>query len=117
MAPRFAHPIEAAYAKLLDEHGIPWEYEPHTFRLAVRADGTIAEAMTPDFYLPTIGMYVECTTTRPRLMNRKRRKARKLGERYGAIVTLLGREDLETLLNGRAPSPSQPVRCAARRTA
>ena len=50
-------------------------------------------------------------------MTRKRRKARKLGERYGAIVTLLGREDLETLLNGRAPSPQQPARFACRRRA
>jgi len=30
---RFAHPSEAEYARLLDEHGIPWEYEPHTFLL------------------------------------------------------------------------------------
>ena len=103
MTPRFAHPIEAAYAKLLDEHGIPWEYEPHTFRLEVRADGTVAEAMTPDFYLPTVGLYVECTTVRPRLMSRKRRKTRKLAERYGAIVTLLGRDDLSRLLDGGKP--------------
>jgi hypothetical protein len=29
----FAHPSEEAYARLLDKHGIPWEYEPHTFLL------------------------------------------------------------------------------------
>jgi len=98
---RFAHPAEAEYARLLDEHGIPWEYEPHTFRLETREDGRIVEAMTPDFYLPTIGVYVECTTARRRLMSRKRRKTRKLRERYGAIVTLLERADLERLL-GRA---------------
>ena len=99
----FAHPSEKAYADLLDEHGIPWEYEPHTFPLEVNADGTVAEAVTPDFFLPTVGLYVECTTTKPRLMSRKRRKARKLRERYGAIVTLLGRADLERLLGRRRP--------------
>jgi hypothetical protein len=34
-------------------------------------------------------------------LHRKRRKARKLRDRYGAIVTLLERDDLERLL-GRA---------------
>jgi hypothetical protein len=102
MEPVFAHPAEAAYARLLDEHEIPWEYEPHTFRLEVNADGRVIEAVTPDFYLPTIGVYVECTTTKPRLMHRKRRKARKLRDRYGAIVTLLGRADLERLLGLRS---------------
>jgi len=94
----FAHPAEEAYARLLDEHGIAWEYEPHTFRLEADTRGRVAEAMTPDFYLPTIGLYVECTTTAPRLVHRKRRKARKLRERYGTIVTLLERADLERLL-------------------
>jgi hypothetical protein len=97
----FAHPSEAAYARLLDEHGIPWLYEPHTFPLAVDEDARVTEAVTPDFYLPTLGMYVECTVTQPRLIARKRRKARKLRDRYGAIVTLLERADLERLLGRR----------------
>lgn len=97
MKPAFAHPAEAAYARLLDEHGIPWEYEPHTFRLEVDVDGRVVEAVTPDFFLPTIGVYVECTTTKPGLIHRKRRKAKKLRDRYGAIVTLLERADLERL--------------------
>src|SRR4051812_36841196 len=104
---RFAHPAEAEYARLLDEHGIPWEYEPHTFRLETHEDGRIVEAMTPDFYLPTIGVYVECTTARRRLMSRKRRKTRKLRERYGAIVTLLERADLERLLGRTRARPDE----------
>ena len=36
---RFAHPAEKAYAELLDEHGIPWQYEPHTFPLEHAAEG------------------------------------------------------------------------------
>jgi hypoxanthine phosphoribosyltransferase len=98
---RFAHPAEAAYAELLDLHGIPWEYEPHTFPLAVDDDGNILEAATPDFYLPTVGAYVECTTTKPSLMWRKRRKVRKLRERYDLVVSLLGRHDLARLLHLR----------------
>jgi hypothetical protein len=94
----FAHPAEEAYARLLDQYGIPWEYEPHTFTLEVDEHGTVTEAITPDFYLPTIGAYVECTTTQPRLISRKRRKARKLRERHGAIVALLEREDLAGML-------------------
>ena len=31
--PAFAHPVERAFAKLLDKHGVPWEYEPQTFVL------------------------------------------------------------------------------------
>jgi bifunctional protein TilS/HprT len=101
----FAHPAEAAYARLLDAHGIPWEYEPHTFLLEVDADGRVLEAVTPDFYLPTVDAYVECTTTMPRLVSRKRRKARKLRDTHGAIVTLLERADLERLLRRRRRWP------------
>ena len=104
METRFAHPSEEAYARLLDEHGIPWEYEPHTFLLEVDDEGNTLEAVTPDFYLPTIGAYVECTTMKRRLISRKRRKARKLRNSYGEIVTLLEREDLERLLGGRRRS-------------
>ena len=62
----------------------------------------VVEAVTPDFYLPTVGAYVECTTTKPHLMSRKRRKARKLRDKYGHIVTLLERDDLERLLQRRS---------------
>jgi hypothetical protein len=98
---RFAHPAEEAYAELLDEHGIPWEYEPHTFLLERDEEGRVLEAVTPDFYLPTVGAYVECTTTKPKLVSRKRCKARKLRDKYGHIVTLLERDDLERLLRRR----------------
>ena len=106
---RFAHPAEAAYARLLDEHGIPWEYEPHTFALELDAEGRIVEAVTPDFYLPTVGAYVECTTTTPRLVARKRRKTRMLRAKYGAIVTLLERADLVRLLGHRVAERSEDV--------
>src|SRR5476651_772191 len=49
--PRFAHAAELEYAKILDFYGIPWMYEPTTFVLERDADGRVAEAFTPDFYL------------------------------------------------------------------
>jgi hypothetical protein len=110
----FAHPAEAAYAKLLDEHGIPWEYEPHTFLLETDERGRVVEAVTPDFYLPTVGAYVECTTTKPQLISQKRRKMRKLRDKHGAIVTLHERDDLERLLRRRRrPTTIRPAVCTS----
>ena len=58
-------------------------------------DGNVVEAFTPDFYLPDAGMYVECTTTKPSLMYRKRRKVRKARKLHDLIVTLHERHDFE----------------------
>lgn len=41
MSVQFAHPIERALARLFDEHGIAWEYEPHTFVLEWDTVGTV----------------------------------------------------------------------------
>jgi hypothetical protein len=48
----FAHPAERELARVFDEHGIRWEYEPRTFVLSRNPDGSVREAFTPDFYLP-----------------------------------------------------------------
>jgi hypoxanthine phosphoribosyltransferase len=93
----FAHPVEEALASTFEEHGIAWQYEPHTFVLERAEDGTVLEAFTPDFFLPELGIYVECTVMRQALTSRKRRKARKLRERTGATVVVLFRRDLERL--------------------
>ena len=96
--PRFAHAVELEYAKLLDYHGISWEYEPHTFVLEQDAEGRVTEAMTPDFYLPDENLYIEVTVMRQPLTTRKNRKLRKLRERYPDLnVTMLYRRDLERL--------------------
>ena len=92
----FAHPVEAELARVFDDIGIPWEYEPTTFVLEEHPDGTVAEAFTPDFYLPEQDMYVEVTTMRQRLTNKKNRKLRKLREQ-GVLVTVLYRRDFERL--------------------
>jgi hypothetical protein len=95
-AARFAHPVEREIARIFDEHGIEWEYEPHTFVLERSSDGTVHEAFTPDFFLPELGMYVECTVMSPALSHRKRKKARK-AQRLGVNVEVLFRRDIERL--------------------
>lgn len=90
---RFAHPVERELARLFDEHGIAWEYEPRTFVLERNENG-VAEACTPDFYLPEIGVYVECTAMLQRHVTGKNRKLRKVRERYGVVVGCFYRSDL-----------------------
>ena len=96
MAPAFAHSVERELARIFDELQIPWEYEPTTFVLERNDDGSVAQAFTPDFYLPEQDMYVECTTMRQKLTPRKNRKLRKLREQ-GVMVTVLYRRDFERL--------------------
>jgi hypothetical protein len=95
--PRFAHESERELAHVLDEHGIPWDYEPHTFPLAHGPDGAVTEAFTPDFFLPDAGIYIELTTQDPRLGWRKRQKIRKARRKWGITVTLHQRADYERL--------------------
>jgi hypothetical protein len=93
----FAHPVERELARLFDAHGILWEYEPHTFVLEEDPDGTVREACTPDFFLPELGVYVECTVMRQRLTSRKRRKVRKVRAATGEVVEILFRRDFDRL--------------------
>ena len=93
----FAHPVERELARVFDEHGVRWEYEPHTFVLERHADGSVHQAFTPDFYLPDLGLYVECTVMRPALASRKRQKVRKVRERAGVTVQVLFARDFERL--------------------
>ena len=94
----FAHPWERAYARLLDGAGIRWLYEPHFFALERGEDGRVLRAFVPDFYLPDVDVYVECTSAKSRFRWRKNRKIKDAQRRYGVIVTLLGRSELERLL-------------------
>jgi hypothetical protein len=84
-------------AGVFDEHGIRGDYEPHTFVLAQSPDGTVRRAFTPDFYLPDVGLYVECTVARRAHTTRKRSKARDARARYGITVEIVYRSDLEHL--------------------
>jgi hypoxanthine phosphoribosyltransferase len=94
--PHFAHPVEREFARLLDTHGIDWLYEPHTFILERDERGRIREAFTPDFYLPDLDLYVECTVMRQARTNRKRRKALR-ARQAGVPVEILYRRDFDRL--------------------
>lgn len=97
--PRFAHPIEEAFARILDYYGIAWEYEPRTFPLEWDEDGNVVEAFSPDFYLPEQDLYVELTTLRPQLATKKNRKLRRMKELYPEVnVKLFKRQDVRDLL-------------------
>src|SRR5690349_3544273 len=94
----FAHQSEAEIARLLDFYGIHWEYEPRSFPLEWGADGRPTQSFTPDFYLPDYDLFLEVTTVRPSLINRKNRKIRKLREHYPEVnIKLLTSKDVEAL--------------------
>ena len=95
--PAFAHPVEGELARLLDHHGIAWEYEPHEFVLERDENGAVREAFSPDFYLPQIDAYVECTVMRQCSTTRKNRKVRLAQELHGVVITILYKRDLKRL--------------------
>ncbi len=97
--PRFVHPVEEEFAKILDFYSIRWEYEPRTFDLEWDAAGNVTMAFTPDFYLPDQDVYIELTTLRPSLATKKNYKQRRMAELYpGVSLVLLKRKDLRNLM-------------------
>ncbi len=94
----FGHPSEAEFARILDFYHIPWLYEPRSFPTAWD-NGNVTEMFTPDFYLPTLDMYIELTTMRQNLVTEKNRKVRRLKELHPNInIRLLYRKDYYRLL-------------------
>jgi hypothetical protein len=99
LRPTFAHPAEETFARILDYYGITWEYEPRTFPLEWDEDHNVVEAFTPDFYLPQQDLYVELTTLRPKLSNKKNRKLRRMNELYPEInIKLFKRREMRALM-------------------
>ena len=96
--PVFANEAERECAQILDFHGIPWSYEPHTFTLEVDDRGNTLEAFTPDFYLPEQDLYLEITTMKQSLVTKKNRKMRRLRElRPDVRIKLFYKRDVEAL--------------------
>jgi hypothetical protein len=96
--PQFVNDAEAECARILDFHGIAWEYEPRSFVLEEDAGGRVLEAFTPDFYLPEQDCYLEVTVMKQSLITRKNRKIRKFRERYPDVkIKLFTRRDFERL--------------------
>ena len=97
--PTFSHPAEEAFATILDYYGVTWDYEPRTFPLQWDDQGNVTEAFSPDFYLPQQDLYVELTTLRPKLSNKKNRKMRRMKELYPEInVKLFKRKEMRDLM-------------------
>jgi hypothetical protein len=69
-------------ARILDFYDVRWEYEPTTFPILWNLDGDVAESFAPDFYLPDLGVFLEMTTLKQRLVRKKNRKLRRLRELY-----------------------------------
>ena len=96
--PRFVNEAELEYAKILDFHAVPWDYEPRTFVLEEDEEGRVLEAFTPDFYLPEQDLYLEVTVMKQSLVTRKNRKLRKLRARYPDVrIKLFYKRDIERL--------------------
>jgi len=94
----FAHPSEEDFARILDFYGVTWEYEPQSFTLR-EEDGRVAEAFTPDFFLPGLDLYIELTTLKQSLVTDKHRKLRMFQERYpDKQIKLLHKSDYLSLL-------------------
>ncbi len=97
--PRFVHPSEEGFARILDFYRIKWVYEPKSFPLRWEGD-RVTEMFTPDFYLPGLDLYVELTTMKQSLVTRKNRKLRELRELYPDVnIRLLYRKDYQSLLD------------------
>ena len=95
----FSHPSEEELARILDFYGIEWRYEPTTFPLEWDEQGSILEGFSPDFLLVEVGLYIELTTLRSRLMRLKHRKVRRLRELYPEIkIRLWDRKDFQRFL-------------------
>jgi hypothetical protein len=96
--PSFANRAELECAKVLDYHGVPWDYEPRTFVIEEDGDGRVVEAFTPDFYLPEQDLFLEITMMKQSLVTRKNRKLRRFRERYPHVrIKLFYKHDVERL--------------------
>ena len=95
----FGHPSEEMFANLLDFYRIPWDYEPRSFPLQWDKDGNVAEAFTPDFYLPDFDLYVELTTMKQSLVTRKNRKVKLLRAIYPHVnIQVYYQKDYQDLI-------------------
>ncbi len=95
---RFAHPSEEDFAKLLEYYRIRWAYEPKTFVLREDEEGKIQVGFSPDFFLPDYDLYLEVTTKKPHLMNRKLRQVEAMRRQYPDVrIELVDRGDFEIL--------------------
>jgi hypothetical protein len=97
--PNFAHASEAEMARILDFYQVRWEYEPHVFPVVWNLEGAVVESFSPDFWLPDLGLYLEMTTLRQKLVRKKNRKLRRVLELYPDLrVKLFYARDFRALM-------------------
>ena len=77
----FAHKSEEIFAEHLNLFGIDWVYEPVSFPLKW-GSGSIKMMFTPDFYIPSLDVYVEITTMNQNLITKKSKKIKKAKKLY-----------------------------------
>ena len=77
----FAHQSEKIFADHLDLFGIEWVYEPISFPLKW-GSGAIKMMFTPDFYIPSLDVYIEITTMNQNLITKKSKKIKKAKKLY-----------------------------------
>lgn len=113
---RFAHNSERQFAKLLDFYGVAWEYEPVEFVLERDRRGQPAAAFRPDFYLPAHNLFIEITTLNQKLVTKKNRKVRRLGELYPEVrvKVLYQRDYLSLLVKYGLEAPDKALQTADR---
>ncbi len=95
----FKHPAEEEFANILNMYGIAWEYEPKTFPVRWDAEGNVAMAISPDFYLTKFDTYIEITTMDQKYVTTKNKKIRLLRELYpGVNINIVYKKDFYSLL-------------------
>lgn len=95
----FKHQSEEEFAKILDMHGMEWEYEPRTFPIKWDAEGNVIQAFSPDFYLPRFDTYIELTTMDQRYVAQKKKKVQLLRKLYpGTNINIVFKKDFNTLI-------------------
>ena len=96
---KFAHPSEKTFSEHLDLFDIEWIYEPTSFPLEW-GSGSIKKMFTPDFYLPTLNLYVEITTMNQNLITKKRKKLKMARKLYPNLnFKLFNEEDFYNILS------------------
>lgn len=94
----FANPSEEELARILDFYNIEWVYEPRSFPLSLEGN-KVTEMFTPDFYLPSLDLYIEVTTLKQSLVTKKNRKLRLLKQLYPEVkIMLLHKSEYALLL-------------------
>ena len=96
---KFAHPSEKTFSEHLDLFEIEWIYEPVSFPLEW-GSGSIKKMFTPDFYLPSLNLFVEITTMNQNLITKKRKKLKMARKLYPNLnFKLFNEEDFYNILS------------------